>query len=68
MDLIPWGATFFVSLFIALEAGILFGIIISVIFLLYYAARPAVQVQRAEVCLKLMHMVICLMNTVSFPI
>lgn len=49
MDIIPWGFTFFVSLLVGLEVGILSGIIISVIFILYYAARPAVQIKRAEV-------------------
>lgn len=49
MDLIPWSITFLVSLFVALEAGILSGLLISLIFLLYYAARPAIRIQRAEV-------------------
>jgi len=49
MDLIPWGVTFFTSLLIGLEIGILSGVLISVSFLLHYAARPAVTVKRAEV-------------------
>lgn len=49
MDLVPWGVTFFVSLLVGLEYGILCGFIISVIFLLYYAARPRVRINSAEV-------------------
>lgn len=49
MDLIPWGVTFIVSLLVGLEFGILCGFIISVIFLLYYAARPRVRVKWGQV-------------------
>jgi len=49
MDLVPWGITFFTSLLISLEVGILSGVCVSVIFLLYYAARPSVKVKKAEV-------------------
>jgi MFS superfamily sulfate permease-like transporter len=49
MDLLPWSLTFFASLLISLEVGILSGVCVSVIFLLYYAARPSVKVKKAEV-------------------
>lgn len=49
MDIIPWGVTFFVSLLMGLEYGILSGFLISLLFLLYYAARPGVRVSRGEV-------------------
>ncbi|CAL8130642.1 unnamed protein product [Orchesella dallaii] len=48
MDLIPWAVTFCVSLLIGLEYGILSGFLISVVFLLYYAARPRVRINSAE--------------------
>ncbi|ODM94912.1 Sodium-independent sulfate anion transporter [Orchesella cincta] len=48
MDLIPWAFTFCVSLLVGLEYGILCGFLISVVFLLYYAARPRVRINSAE--------------------
>jgi MFS superfamily sulfate permease-like transporter len=49
MDLIPAFATFFSCLFIRLELGILIGIGVNVMFLLYASARPSVRVERAVV-------------------
>jgi len=49
MDMLPWFATFSISLLVGLEIGVLIGFLISVIFLLYYAARPGVTVQRGQV-------------------
>jgi MFS superfamily sulfate permease-like transporter len=49
MDLIPLLLTFFVTLGLGLEFGIGIGLISSVIFLLYYTARPRVQVLQGEV-------------------
>jgi len=49
MDLLPWGVTFLVSLLVGLEYGIMAGFFISLLFLLYYAARPGVRVKRGEV-------------------
>ncbi|CAG7720097.1 unnamed protein product [Allacma fusca] len=46
MDFIPWGLTFLVSLLVGLEFGMMTGFTISVIYLLYYAARPGVKVRR----------------------
>ncbi|CAL8103463.1 unnamed protein product [Orchesella dallaii] len=48
MDLLPWFATFSISLLVGLEIGVLIGFLISVIFLLYYAARPGVTVKRGQ--------------------
>ncbi|ODM96573.1 Sodium-independent sulfate anion transporter [Orchesella cincta] len=45
-DVIPWVLTFLVSLFVGLEFGMLTGFLISVIYLLYYAARPGVKVKK----------------------
>jgi len=49
MDIIPWFATFAVSLLAGLEYGILVGFMISVLFILYYAARPGIKVKKAVV-------------------
>lgn len=49
MDFIPWTLTFLVSLFVGLEFGMLTGFIISVTYLLYYAARPGVKVKKGIV-------------------
>jgi len=46
MDLIPAGATFLSCLLIRLELGIVIGIGINVIGLLYASARPSVHVER----------------------
>lgn len=54
MDLLPWFATFSVSLLVGLEYGVLIGFFISVIFILYYAARPGCSVRRGQV--KLYHL------------
>ena len=48
MDLIPWGITFLVTLVVGLEFGILVGLCISTLYLLYYAARPRVALHEAE--------------------
>ena len=49
MDFIPFGFTFLVSLFVGLEFGMMVGFVISVIYLMYYAARPGVKVVRGYV-------------------
>lgn len=46
MDLIPAVATFFSCLLIRLELGIVIGIGINVLFLLYASARPSVHVEK----------------------
>lgn len=48
-DLIPAGATFLSCLFLRLELGIVIGIGINVISLLYASARPSVNVEKATV-------------------
>ena len=49
LDLIPACATFLSCLFLRLELGIVIGIGINVLFLLYASARPTVCVQRVLV-------------------
>jgi len=49
MDLVPWFATFAISLLVGLEFGVLVGFMISVIFIMYYAARPGIRVKRGQV-------------------
>lgn len=48
-DLIPASATFLASLFLRLELGIVIGIGINVLFLLYASARPTMCVQKVMV-------------------
>ena len=49
MDLLPWFATFAVSLLVGLEFGVLVGFMISVFFILYWSARPGIRVKRGQV-------------------
>lgn len=49
IDLIPAFATFLCSLLIRLEVGIVVGIAINVIILLYTLARPSVHVEKQQV-------------------
>lgn len=49
MDLVPYLLTLVNSLVVGLEFGILTGLIVSIVFLLYYAARPGVRVSKCEV-------------------
>ena len=49
MECVPWCLTFVISLFVGLEFGMLSGFIISVVYLLYYAARPGIKVKRGYV-------------------
>lgn len=53
MEFVPWSLTFIVSLFVGLEFGMMTGFLISVIYLLYYAARPGVKVKKGYVSLSL---------------
>lgn len=48
-DLIPAFATFLSCLFLRLELGIVVGIAINVVFLLYASARPSVNVEKVTV-------------------
>ena len=49
MDFIPLILTFCVALLIGLEFGMMCGFLISVTYLLYYAARPGVKVKKGYV-------------------
>lgn len=53
-DLIPASATFLSCLFIRLELGIVIGIGINVLFLLYASARPSVHVEKVTVSILLL--------------
>lgn len=52
MDLIPAAATFISCLLLRLELGIVIGISINVIGLLYASARPSVHVERHRVSIR----------------
>ncbi len=49
MDMLPWALTVLITLFVGLEFGIMTGLLISVLYLLYYAARPRVKIMQGEV-------------------
>lgn len=53
IDLVPAFATFLCSLLIRLEVGIVVGIAVNVIILLYTLARPRVRVEKRKVCEKM---------------
>lgn len=48
-DLIPGLSTFIACLALPLEMGILVGVGLNVIFILYHAARPKISVERLTV-------------------
>lgn len=49
-DLIPGVGTFIACLVLQLEIGILCGIGINILFILYHAARPKISVEKLKVC------------------
>lgn len=53
-DLVPTFATFLLCLAIGVEIGILIGVAINILFLLYPSARPTVYVERKIVSRKLL--------------
>lgn len=57
MDLLPWFATFAVSLLVGLQYGVLIGFLISVIFLLYWSARPGIRVKSGQVIYFVAHVI-----------
>ncbi|CAG7835167.1 unnamed protein product [Allacma fusca] len=67
MDLIPYGLTFIVSLVGGLAYGILVGFSISVMFLLYYAARPGIRVKRGLTTTGIEFIVCDLDRSLVFP-
>ena len=56
IDLIPAVVTFLCCLFIRLELGIVIGIGINVLFLLYASARPSLRVHKDTVRYLLTHL------------
>jgi len=68
MDLLPGLSSFFVCLFYRLEVGILFGVFIQMIGLVYSSARPKVVVEVVKAsALSAGHVVTIPHNTISFP-
>ncbi|XP_046393579.1 sodium-independent sulfate anion transporter-like isoform X2 [Ischnura elegans] len=66
LDLIPCFTTFFVSLLLGLEYGILVGVAVNLLFLLYDVARPSIKISK----LKYGHNCVLLMTpdrSVVFP-
>lgn len=50
LDLIPGIGTFVLCLTLPLELGILTGVVVNIIFILYHAARPKFSVEMLKVC------------------
>ncbi|KAI4456660.1 sulfate transporter [Holotrichia oblita] len=46
IDVLPLLITFFAGLFLAIEIGVLVGIAVNVLILLYYVSRPQINIQR----------------------
>lgn len=49
LDLIPGVGTFVLCLTLPIELGILTGVIVNIIFILYHAARPKLSVEMLKV-------------------
>lgn len=49
-DLVPGFGTFVACLVLPLEIGILTGIGLNVLFILYHAARPKISIEKLMVC------------------
>jgi len=67
MEFLPWGLTFLVSLLIGLEFGMMTGFLISVIYLLYYAARPGVKVKKGYTTKQTEFILVELDRSLTFP-
>lgn len=67
LDLIPAFATFVCCLFIRLELGIVIGIGINLLFLLYASARPTLNVHKATSAAGCEHLVITPDRSLVFP-
>ncbi|KAL3273824.1 hypothetical protein HHI36_015252 [Cryptolaemus montrouzieri] len=66
-DLIPAAATFLGCLLLRLEVGIVLGISINVIFLLYQSARPSVHVEKLTTSLGCDYLLITPDRSLAFP-
>ncbi|XP_021956171.1 sodium-independent sulfate anion transporter [Folsomia candida] len=67
MDLVPFFLTFFVTLLLGLEFGIGIGLISSTLYLLYYSARPRVQILQGETSSGRGFCLIVLDRSLTFP-
>ncbi|GLG95343.1 Uncharacterized protein GBIM_02331 [Gryllus bimaculatus] len=67
LDLIPAFATFLSCLFIRLELGIVIGIGINVVFLLYASARPSVKVEKVTTTTGCEYLLITPDRSLVFP-
>ncbi|XP_035715824.1 sodium-independent sulfate anion transporter isoform X2 [Folsomia candida] len=67
MEFVPWSLTFIVSLFVGLEWGMMTGFIISVVYLLYYAAKPGVKVKKGYTSCGNEFLLVELDRSITFP-
>nr|XP_021193420.2 sodium-independent sulfate anion transporter [Helicoverpa armigera] len=67
LDLIPAVVTFVTCLMLRLELGIVIGIAVNLVFLLYASARPSVKVTTAVSSDGIQHLVAVVDRSLSFP-
>lgn len=66
-DLVAMTATFVLCLAIGVEYGILVGVAINIVFLLYPSARPSVHVEQSTTSSGISYLMVTLGNSLYFP-
>ncbi|KAK0093334.1 hypothetical protein PV326_013778 [Microctonus aethiopoides] len=66
-DLVPGIATFVACLALQLEVGILVGIILNVLFILYHVARPKISLQKLRSCCGVEYLMLTPDRCLIFP-
>ncbi|XP_034247389.1 sodium-independent sulfate anion transporter-like isoform X2 [Thrips palmi] len=66
-DLVAMAATFVLCLAIGVEYGILVGVAINIVFLLYPSARPSVHVEQNTTASGISYLMVTLGNSLYFP-
>lgn len=66
-DLVAMTATFVLCLAIGVEYGILVGVAINIVFLLYPSARPSVHVEQSTTASGISYLMVTLGNSLYFP-
>ncbi|CAG0892879.1 unnamed protein product [Cyprideis torosa] len=66
IDLIPWCVTFFACLFYKLEYGILIGAAVSIVFVVYAASHPKIEISDKKIN-GTTHLVVCPRGYLFFP-
>ncbi|KAJ9600808.1 hypothetical protein L9F63_001020 [Diploptera punctata] len=66
-DLIPGFVTLIACLWIGVEIGIVIGVAIDIVFLLYFNARPGVEVERTHVIIGIQYVMVTPNSGLLFP-